>query len=373
MASWARSAGAVTCILLVGVVVTSCGSGLETAATTTTTLSVEDQRLAGEYATALQRLLRIRQLPGVDAAEERCAGDAVVTAVGLDRFREARLSPSEVTSVDSLADGGVDLSDREIDALGVDLASCLPDDLGARLTQSFGFGSQGELQGCLATVMLDLMGVGLARQVAHGLEPMDTVGFAEGLVAGIRCRWKSQPERPSSAVTLDDGTDALAAALTEELATPPPDLDAPTLASDELDCFVPDVIDTLEEGLTASEATAREIARYLSGEGPEAMGFEVSPEQADELADAYLDCIGAEGILRAQLEFAGAPDDLIDDLLACLAERLPEDNLRENLALNYELGAAAQATDRGQDLLLAQAEAGRACAREVQSAAPTSS
>lgn len=373
MASWARSAVAVTCIALVGVVVTSCGSGLETAQTTTTTLSVEDQRLAGEYATALQRLLRIRQLPGVDAAEERCAGDAVVRAVGLDRFRSARLSPSEVTSVDSLAAGGVDLADEEVDALGVDLAGCLPDELGERFTQSFGLGSGGSLQDCLARVMVDLLGVALARQVAHGLEPMDTLGLAEGLVAGIRCRWKSQPEQAFSAVTLDDGADALAAALTEELATPPPDLDAPTLATDQLDCFVPDVIDTLEEGLTASDATAREVARYLSGEGPEAMGFEVSPEQAADLADAYLGCVGAEGILRAQLEFAGAPDGIIDDLLDCLAERLPEDNLRDNLALNYELGAAAQATDRGQDLLQAQAEAARACALEVQSAGPTSS
>lgn len=368
MTSGGRRAAMAVVLALAALGLTGCGSGVEDAgpASTTTTLTETQERLAGEFATAAQRLLRVRQLPGITAEQQACAGREVVAAVGLDRFDEAQLTPSELTEVRSLDDGGIELSEDEIGDLGVALAACLPPGIGARFVEATGLPADGSFRDCLAEAVLDALGGGLARQVAHGPQPLDTVGFAEGQVAGVRCRWKNQPEGPTSGTTLADGAEALETALADELATPPSGLDAPALETEDLDCFVPDVIDTLASGLDGSDATARELARYLTGEGPEAIGVEVTHAQAASMARSYLDCVTEEAILRAQLEFAGAPDDVLDDLLACLQEELPEGSLLDNATLNFELGVAGQGTPEGQEILQAQAEAGRACALAAQ-------
>ena len=391
MRTRARTA-AVVIVLIAAGLLDACGAGVDEAGSTTTTLSAEDQRVAGQYATAVQPLLRFRQLPGSSAEDASCAGRAVVGAVGLPRFRDAQLTPSELAEVASLDEGGVELSDGEIDALADELATCLPDELGDGFADALGIESDGSFASCFAGAMRDAVAIGLAasdtssstrkaasllnqrlaRQVAHGVDGFDAIGFAEGQAAGIRCRWKSQPEAPSSSVTLEDGAEALEAALADELSTPPPDLDAPQLASDEVDCVAGAVVDTLSDGLAESGATARELARYVSGEGPDAIGIEVTPEQAESLGRSFLDCVTQEAILRSQLEVFGVPEELQDDLLACLEDRLPEDSLLDNAALNFELGVAGQATPRGQAILEDQAEAGQACALEVGQGPTTS-
>ena len=372
MRTRARTAAVVVIVLIAAALLDACGAGVDEAGSTTTTLSAEDQRVAGQYATAVQPLLRFRQLPGSSAEDASCAGRAVVGAVGLPRFRDAQLTPSELAEVASLDEGGVELSDGEIDALADELATCLPDELGDGFADALGIESDGSFASCFAGAMRDAVAIGLARQVAHGVDGFDAIGFAEGQAAGIRCRWKSQPEAPSSSVTLEDGAEALEAALADELSTPPPDLDAPQLASDEVDCVAGAVVDTLSDGLAESGATARELARYVSGEGPDAIGIEVTSEQAESLGRSFLDCVTQEAILRSQLEVFGVPEELQDDLLACLEDRLPEDSLLDNAALNFELGVAGQATPRGQAILEDQAEAGQACALEVGQGPTTS-
>ncbi len=378
MARSVRTVVSITCGLGLGVglvlAAAGCGSGVQTrdAAATTTTLSVDDERLAGEFATAMQRLLRMRQVPSVSAADGRCAGDAVVGAVGLERIRDAGLTPSEVTSIDSLSDGGVELSDDEVDALGDAIAACLPEELGTAFTGAVGIAPGSTLEACMSDGIIEAVADALARQVVDGEVVIDTVGFAEGMVAGVRCRWKSQPEGPGSVLTIDDGRAALEGALIGELSAPPSDIDTFPPDLGELDCFVSTVVDTLgESNLADSGATVRELARFLTGEGPDAIGMEVTPEQAEALARSYLDCVQPEALVRAQLEFAGVPEEAMDSLVDCIMERLPEDSLLDNAALNFELGVGGQATPRGEEILGEQARVSQECAQEVQATTPS--
>lgn len=333
---------------------------------------MDDERLAGELATAMQRLLRMRQIPAVSAADGRCAGDAVVDAVGLERFRDAGLTPSEVTAIESLADGGVELNDDEVDALGDAIAACLPDELGTVFTDAVGIAPDSTLEACMSDGIVDAVADALARQVVHGEDVTDTVGLAEGMVAGVRCRWKSQPEGPGSVLTIDDGRAALEGALIGELSAPPSDINTFPPELGELDCFVSTVVDTLgESNLADSGATVRELARFLTGEGPEVIGIDVTRDQAESLARSYLDCVHPDVLVRAQLEFAGVPEDTVEPLVACIMERLPDDSLLDNAALNFELGVGGQATPRGAEILGEQARVAQECAQELQTTTPS--